>query len=295
MTAAIARSAVSGDDRYVADYLYRESLATLTEHQQRFLRRTSVLETFSAPLCDAVLDTVDAQGVLRELEASNAFLVPLDRHRGWFRYHALFREFLLGELRRAEPDVITDLHLAAAAWFEEHGSPAMAIEHLLDNSTERTRATKLVAALTLPTYQAGQLTTVQRWFTALGTPAIEAYPPLAVLAGWMTALTGQAREADRWAALLEDRSLRWEARRRLGVVRLRPRDAARDHVRRRAGAARWPTPARRSRRNRPGARGATRPSRCSVRPTCSSASRNRRNSPSWSAPPPRAPGTTPTC
>ena len=210
LAAAIARDGgdhpleVSGDDRYVADYLYRESLAKLTEAQQRFLRRTSVLETFSAPLCDAVLDTVDAQGVLRELEASNAFLVPLDRHRGWFRYHALFREFLLGELHRAEPDVITDLHLAAAAWFEEHGSPAMAVEHLLDNSTERTRATKLVAALTLPTYQAGQLTTVQRWFTALGTPAIEAYPPLAVLAGWMTALTGQAREADRWAALLED-------------------------------------------------------------------------------------------
>ena len=143
LAAAIARDggddalAVSGDDRYVADYLYRESLAKLPEHQQRFLRRTAVLDTFSAALCDAVLDCVDAQDVLRELEASDVFLVPLDRRREWFRYHALFREFLLGELRRVEPDAIVDLHLAAAAWFEEHGSPAMAIEHLLDNSTER--------------------------------------------------------------------------------------------------------------------------------------------------------------
>ena len=212
LAAAIARDggddalAVSGDDRYVADYLYRESLAKLPEHQQRFLRRTAVLDTFSATLCDAVLDRVDAQDVLRELEASDVFLVPLDRRREWFRYHALFREFLLGELRRVEPDAIVDLHLAAAAWFEEHGSPAMAIEHLLDNSTERTRATRLVASVALATYQSGQLTTVQRWFAALGAPAIEAYPPLAVLAGWIAALTGQSYEADRWAAVLESAS-----------------------------------------------------------------------------------------
>ena len=36
------------------------------------------------------------------------FLVPLDRRREWYRYHALFREFLLGELRRVEPDVIDE-------------------------------------------------------------------------------------------------------------------------------------------------------------------------------------------
>ena len=197
LAAAIARDSgddgltISGDDRYVADYLYRESLAKLTEQQQRFLRRTAVLDTFSASLCDTLVDGGASQDVLRELEASNVFLVPLDRRREWYRYHALFREFLLGELRRVEPEIIVDLHLAAAAWFEEHGSPAMAIEHLLGNATERERATHLVASVTLATYQSGHLTTVQRWFTGLGTRAIESYPPLAVLAGWITALTGQ--------------------------------------------------------------------------------------------------------
>ncbi|KRE30809.1 LuxR C-terminal-related transcriptional regulator [Agromyces sp. Soil535] len=209
LAAAIARDSgddplsVSGDDRYVADYLYRESLAKLTEQQQRFLRRTAVLDRFSASLCDALLGSSDAQEMLRELEASNVFLVPLDRHREWYRYHSLFREFLLGELRRVEPDAIADLHLEAADWFEENGSPAMAIEHLLDNSTERIRATHLVATVALATYQAGQLTTLQRWFSALGDPAIAAYPPLAVLAGWISALTGHTDDADRWAAVLE--------------------------------------------------------------------------------------------
>ncbi|GAA1811511.1 LuxR C-terminal-related transcriptional regulator [Agromyces neolithicus] len=196
--------AVTGDDRYVADYLYRETLAKMPEEQQRFLRRTAALDRFSAPLCDAILGTGDAHQVLRRLETSDAFLVPLDRRREWYRYHALFREFLIGELRRVESGAIVDLHLRAADWFEQQGSPALAVEHVLDISAERDRATHLVASIALATYQSGQLTTVQRWFATLGDATIEAYPPLAVLAGWITALAGQAHEAERWAAVVDD-------------------------------------------------------------------------------------------
>jgi LuxR family transcriptional regulator, maltose regulon positive regulatory protein len=193
---------VSGEDRYVADYLYRESLMQLPESLQRFLRYTAVLDQLSAPLCDALLGETGAQLRLRGLEASNVFLIPLDRRREWYRYHALFREFLLGELRRVEPEVIMKLHLRAADWYESNGSPAMAVEHLLD-TTERDRCVQLVAQLVLATYQAGQMSTVQRWLSALGDAAIEDYPPLAVLAGWVTALTGQTGEAQRWAAILD--------------------------------------------------------------------------------------------
>ena len=130
------------------------------------------------------------------------FLVPLDRRREWYRYHALFREFLLGELRRVEPDVIEKLHLRAADWYQSNGSPAMAVEHLL-NTTERHRCVQLVTELVLPTYQMGQMSTVQRWLSAIGDSAIEDYPPLAVLAGWTTVLTGQTAEAEHWAAIVD--------------------------------------------------------------------------------------------
>ncbi len=79
-------SRVTGDDRFVADYLYRESMARLPEEQQRFLRRTSVLDQLSASLCDAVVGEPGSSMHLRALEASNSFLVPLDRQRGWYRY-----------------------------------------------------------------------------------------------------------------------------------------------------------------------------------------------------------------
>ena len=210
LAAAIARDggtlAVSGDDRFIADYLYQEAMVNLPQQEQRFLRRTAVLETLSGPLCDAILDSDDGRSALRHLAASNAFLVPLDRRREWYRYHALFREFLLGELARVEPEVIPELRERAATWFEDHGAPAIAIEHLLDIPTERMRAIHLIGATTLPTYQQGMLTTVQRWYRALGDRAIEEHPPLAVFAGWISALSGQADDADRWAAVLADAS-----------------------------------------------------------------------------------------
>ena len=193
---------VSGDDRYVADYLYRESLMLLPKKMQRFLMRTAVLDQLCARLCEAVLGESGGQARLRSLESSNSFLVPLDRRREWFRYHALYREFLLGELRRVEPDVIPKLHLRAADWYESNGSPALAIDHLL-NTTERDRCAQLVAEQVLPTYYLGQVATVQRWLAALGDSAIEGYPPLAVLAGWITALTGQTGAAERWAAVVD--------------------------------------------------------------------------------------------
>jgi LuxR family transcriptional regulator, maltose regulon positive regulatory protein len=207
LAAAIARDGgemtVTGDDRYVADYLYQEALMKLPQHFQEFVRRTAVLDRMTAPLCDALLGRDDAQAILRELEADDVFLIPLDRRRGWYRYHELFREFLLSELRRVEPKLIRQLHRSAANWFERNGSPTMAIEHLLEIPAESARATRLVSATALPTYQAGLMTTVKRWCNALGDGAVAEYPPLAVIAGWMDLLTGRAAAADRWATVLE--------------------------------------------------------------------------------------------
>ncbi len=202
-------SGVSGDDRYVADYLYHETLARLPEPMRQFLRRTAVLDQLSAPLCDAVMGEPGSQALLVELEASNLFLVPLDRRRGWFRHHALFREFLLAELERAEPDSIETYHRRAADWYEQHGSPALALEHML-KAGETQRSVRLVTQLVLPTYQAGQVSTVQRWLATLGDDAISGYPPLAVLATWIALLTGHVVETHRLAAVIDQMSFAGE-------------------------------------------------------------------------------------
>jgi LuxR family maltose regulon positive regulatory protein len=44
----------AGDDRYVADYVREELFSALSSDDLVFLRRTSVLERLSGPLCDAI-------------------------------------------------------------------------------------------------------------------------------------------------------------------------------------------------------------------------------------------------
>jgi LuxR family transcriptional regulator, maltose regulon positive regulatory protein len=161
-----------------------------------------VLDQLYGPLCDAVLASSASAGHLRRLEASSLFVIPLDRRRQWYRYHALFREFLLGELSRTEPDVIVMLHQRTADWYEANGSPELALEHLL-RTADWDSSVRLTAKLCLPTYMAGRLSTVQRWLAAIGDANIERYPPLAVLACWAGVLTGDTTRALRWAAVVD--------------------------------------------------------------------------------------------
>lgn len=100
LCALVARSSAgpasaTGTDRYVADYLYRECLSRLPEDMASFLRRSSILDQVSPEICNAVLEIDNARALIHRVEAANLFLTPTDRNRSWFRFHALFREFLL--------------------------------------------------------------------------------------------------------------------------------------------------------------------------------------------------------
>ena len=93
---------ITGDDRFVADYLYREAMLPQPDDVQRFLRRTAVLDQMCASLCEAVSGEQASQARLLGLEASSMFVIALDHRRRWYRYHGLFRDFLLAELRRVD-------------------------------------------------------------------------------------------------------------------------------------------------------------------------------------------------
>lgn len=116
----------AGNDRYIVDYLVAEVLAREPQPVRDFLRRTSVLERLSVPLCDDLTGRDDSAEVLAHLEAANLFLLPLDNRREWFRYHVLFGEVLRLSLTAQEQ---TDLHRKAAGWYEAHGWPEFARHH----------------------------------------------------------------------------------------------------------------------------------------------------------------------
>src|SRR5690606_4309424 len=59
--------AFAGDDRYIVDYLMAEVLARAPVSLRDFLRQTSILERFSAPLCDELTGRTGSQAVLEHL------------------------------------------------------------------------------------------------------------------------------------------------------------------------------------------------------------------------------------
>ena len=89
--------------RHIVDFLTEDVLARERDQVVRFLLRTSVLDRFCAPLCDAALESDDAALVLAELDRSNLFLVALDERRQWYRYHRLFRDLLAPSCTGASP------------------------------------------------------------------------------------------------------------------------------------------------------------------------------------------------
>ena len=110
------------------------------------MTRTAVLERMSGPLCDAVLEANGSAAILESRARGNLFLVPLDAHGEWYRYHHLFGELLRAELVRAEPEIVPLLLARAADWCEANGQPEAAIGYAQE-AGDVDRAARLIEEL----------------------------------------------------------------------------------------------------------------------------------------------------
>ena len=133
---------LSGNSRYIAEYLVAEVLSRQHPEMVSSLLETSILNRFCAPLCRQIhqigshghdeKSEVGEEQFIQWLTDTNLFVIALDNEGYWFRYHHLFHDFLKGELyKQYSKDRIADLHRRASRWFNENGFIEEAIEHLL--------------------------------------------------------------------------------------------------------------------------------------------------------------------
>ncbi|HLF31778.1 MAG TPA: LuxR C-terminal-related transcriptional regulator [Xanthomonadales bacterium] len=173
----------SGEARDVAEYLALDVLNRLPPDLQEFLLHTSILERMSSESCRCLVSRDDCQDVLDRLEGSNTFLLPLDEKRTWYRYHHLFREFLLGQLRRRQPEAIRDLYHRASLWFAAQGCDNEAVTYALE-SGDFDQAAILVEQHATRLLKRGQMPRLYHWLQKLPDAIIERRPQLPMLRCW---------------------------------------------------------------------------------------------------------------
>jgi ATP/maltotriose-dependent transcriptional regulator MalT len=138
--------------------------------------------------------------VLAELDRANLFLVPLDDERRWYRYH-LFAEVLRVRLRRgASAGELARLHQRASAWFEQAELIGEAVRYaFLADDAESAAALIERHAMAL-IFGRGEVLLVRTWVEQLPGTLFAARPRLALIHGWMLALSGQFADVEQLLA-----------------------------------------------------------------------------------------------
>lgn len=191
----------SGRLQDIADYMASDVLNQQPEDVQEFLLRTSVADRMTGDLARHLTGADDAQRLLEDIERDGLFVTPLDQEHLWYRYHQLFQEFLLTELRRRHPGEVVGLYRKAAEWFEAEGLAGEAIEYaLLAGDLEK--AVTLVERQSWIELMAGRMPRVIAWMHRIPEPVRDGNPRLLYLLGTALYHTNRADESESVLATL---------------------------------------------------------------------------------------------
>ncbi len=184
-----AQPAVFGaGQHYIFEYLAEEVLRNQPPALQRFLLHTCILEQMTGPLCDVLAEPFlpgkSGAECLDYLEHASLFTQALDGEHCWYRYHALFAEFLRHQLQRLAPELLPRLHRKAALWLVEHGAASEAFRHALAGN-DLELAAGLVETCAETLQQRGELTTLERWVAALPEALVLSRPRLSLARAWI--------------------------------------------------------------------------------------------------------------
>jgi LuxR family maltose regulon positive regulatory protein len=216
----------SGSERTVAEYLLAEVLGRQPKQVRRLLVRTSVLNRVNGDLADLLTGSSGGAKILRELEQANAFVISLDAHRSWFRYHPLFADLLQLELLdTVKHDEVARVHRDSAGWFAEHGFPIEAVRHA-QAAQDWTLAARLLFDHWFGLALDGQAATADELLAGFPAGMIAADAELTALLAARELSWGSLADAERNLRLAAERAASVPAERRghvqvaLGMLRL---------------------------------------------------------------------------
>lgn len=189
----------SQNQDYIMDYLLEEVLQRHSEISREFLLKTSVLSYFNLDLCVFVLE-VSEDKVLVEMNhllKSNSFISSLNKEKGWFRYHHLFKTLLNHQLKMYPNLDVKKLYQRAGLWYEKKEIYKESISYYLKGQHFE-NAQRLIEnrfeAMDMNLNSASWLELVKH----LPLEYIENSPVLCLGYGWALLDKGQIKDCEKW-------------------------------------------------------------------------------------------------
>lgn len=185
---------LSGAHPIIFEYLAAEVLQRQPPERQTFLLATSVLTQLNAVSCNTLLERTDSQLILDTLAEQNLFVLRLDDQQPWYRYHLLFREFLLGKLRRDAPARAAALERSAGDYYRAQNELEAAFGHYVQAQAWE-QAAEVLAAFAPEQLERGRVAALQQSFALLPETTLRALPHLVLYHGDVLWRLGRAYDA----------------------------------------------------------------------------------------------------
>ncbi len=174
----------TGSNIGIASYLLQEVFVHQPPAVQEFLLKTAVLDRFCVDLCKVVFASPDpnwdVDRIIDHLVEADLFIVSLEGQTGWYRYHALFRGFLLKDFwARADPIAVDEMRRNVALWHERYGFVDEAIRYAI-RSENVGLAGQMVARNLRDVLNREDRMTLERWLEMLPEDVIKSHPELLI-------------------------------------------------------------------------------------------------------------------
>jgi LuxR family transcriptional regulator, maltose regulon positive regulatory protein len=177
------------------EYLAGEVFDRLPEALRRFLYDSAVPRQFTAAGCDELRDRRDTQDWIAQVEERNLFLTRIEAHdEVWYRYHHLFRDFLVARFKRDEGQRFTQIQRRAGEFLEAQQHPEEAVEHF-SQAGAFDRAAQVMNANARSLFIAGRMQTLAGWAKLLPLAYRAAAPELILSQAQVLCDRGQLSEA----------------------------------------------------------------------------------------------------
>jgi LuxR family maltose regulon positive regulatory protein len=175
------------------EYLAAEVFDGLHGELQQFLLAVSVLSEVDVELCNTLLERDDSQRILRDIEARNLFVSPVDRSDMRWRFHPLFQEFLVSRFRREQPDHFKAISARSGELLVAKGRLGEALRHFAA-AGRWDQAASIVEQAAPQAFAEGRWQTIAGWLETFPASILSGYPKLIL---WRARILYQLAQADK--------------------------------------------------------------------------------------------------